>query len=99
MEYTVSTPAEVEALFNEAYYPGWHASACDGGACDALTVSRNHEGLLQIGLPAGDYKLIVQYETPGRVPGWAGFAVGLLAGIAFPVAWAIRRTRQKADSK
>ena len=99
MEYEVDSPTEVDALFNEASYEGWQASACDGDVCEPLEVGRNSEGLLQIGLPAGDYRLIVQYETPGRAVGWMGFAVGLLAMIAFPTALAIRRARQKADSK
>lgn len=94
--YDVSTEKTVTALFNEAYYPGWTATMCKEEACEAIEVDRSSLGLLETELPAGDYKLSLDYQTPGRTAGWVVFGLGLSIAVASSaaVAWSVRRKRE-----
>jgi hypothetical protein len=86
--FSVSTPRPLTAVLNEAYYPGWNAQACDG-ECAAIPVGASPEGLVEMALPPGDYRLSIEYRTPGRAVGWLLFGLGATlclvatAGIAF----------------
>ena len=73
--FSISAPRPLTAVLNEAYYPGWSARACDG-ECATVSVGSSHEGLIEIALPSGDYRLSIEYRTPGRAAGWLLFAAG-----------------------
>lgn len=73
--FSVSSPQPLTAVLNEAYYPGWSARACDG-ECAVIRVGPSPEGLAEIALPSGDYRLSIEYRTPGRAAGWLLFAAG-----------------------
>jgi hypothetical protein len=73
--FSISAPRPLTAVLNEAYYPGWSARACDD-ACATIRVGSSHEGLVEIALPSGSYRLSIEYRTPGRAPGWLLFAAG-----------------------
>lgn len=73
--FSISAPRPLTAVLNEAYYPGWSARACDD-ECATIRVGSSHEGLVEIALPSGNYRLSVEYRTPGRAAGWLLFAAG-----------------------
>lgn len=93
--FSVSAPRPLTAVLNEAYYPGWSARACDD-ECTALRVESSPEGLVQMALPSGDYRLSIEYRTPGRESGWLLFAAGavLCAVSTMTTALLLRRGRQ-----
>jgi hypothetical protein len=95
--YLVHAETPVEGLLNEAFYPGWKARACDASGCRELDTVHHDLGLVQVELPAGDYRLEVGYEAPGRAAGLALFYVGLGAALAALLAggFAARRTRRE----
>jgi hypothetical protein len=96
IEYDVSVDRPMTALFNEAYYRGWSASACvEGSACVDVPVSRSEAGLLEADLPEGDYRLVADYATPGRLAGWVLFGGGIAVGIAAPLALGWRASRER----
>jgi hypothetical protein len=92
-EYSVSVADQTPALLNESYYDGWIVAACtSGGECVTVPAESSDSGLLSLELPAGDYTLVLDYETPGRAAGWVLFALGvLLSGGAPVLTWAARR--------
>jgi hypothetical protein len=98
ISYDVTTDTGRTVILNEAYYDGWHATACDSdGACSDLTPVRSSLGVVQIDLPAGDYVLELEYRTPGRAISWVLFALGAFTAL-LPVAVAVV-TRQSARRK
>lgn len=97
--FSVSAPRSLTAVLNEAYYPGWSARACDDGCAD-LGVTASPEGLVEIALPSGGYRLSIEYRTPGRAQGWLLFAAGaaLCAGATAGTAF-VRRSRTAARGR
>lgn len=82
-EYEVEAQTEQSAVLNEAYFPGWEASACfEGERCEQLAVGASPTGLVQLELPSGSYTLELNYHTPGREIAWVlfWFGAGLCLG-------------------
>ncbi len=95
-EYQVSTGSAVSALFNEAYFQGWQATACfAAGECVGIEVSRSSWGLVGADLPSGEYTLDLDYVTPGRTAGWIAFGFGIALALAL-TGGAIVRNRARA---
>jgi hypothetical protein len=99
--FEVTAPQRLTAVLNEAYYPGWSARACDED-CVAVAVGPSNEGLVEMVLPSGDYRLSIEYRTPGRETGWLLFAAGTalciasVATTAFVRRWSARGRRRAA---
>ena len=97
--FSVSAPRPLTAVLNEAYYPGWTARAC-ADECAALRVGASPEGLLELALPAGEYRLSIEYRTPGRGAGWLLFAAGgACCVVATAVSGFVRRSRTSAPGR
>ena len=97
--FSVSAPRPLTAVLNEAYYPGWTARAC-ADECAALRVGASPEGLLELALPAGEYRLSIEYRTPGRGAGWLLFAAGAACCVvATAVSGFVRRSRTSAPGR
>ena len=96
--FSVSAPRPLTGVLNEAYYPGWSAQACDG-ECTTIRVASSPEGLVEIALPSGDYRLSIEYRTPGRAAGWLVFAAGAALCVVATAATAllVRRRRTTAS--
>ena len=78
--------------------------ACDDRACDDgcvdVRVAASPEGLVELALPAGDYRLSVEYRTPGRTTGWLLFIAGtVLCALATAATAFVRRTRSSASGR
>lgn len=97
--FSVAAPRPLTAVLNEAYYSGWSARACDG-ACATIGVGSSPEGLVEIALPSGDYRLSIEYRTPGRAAGWLLFTAGASLCVVATAATAfVRRRRTSAIGK
>jgi hypothetical protein len=97
LRYHVSSDADVTGIFNEAYYKGWHLTACtEDGECATLEPTRSELGLVQADLPSGDYMLELDYQTPGRPLSWVLFGLGIAIAIASSAAvlLSVRRERK-----
>ncbi len=84
LTYVLSAEAPRTVLFNESYYPGWHATACGGeGSCRELDVTQGGAGLVLVEVPAGSWDLVLEYETPGKTRDHVAFAAGaaLILGV------------------
>lgn len=78
--YRISSPRAVSVLTNEAYYGGWTASGCDDevqATCVDITVTPSEFGVVQLELPAGQYELRLDYQTPGGGWPWVTFWLGV----------------------
>jgi len=82
-EYQIATTADIVAGTNEAYYPGFTITAESRIDNQTLTLTPEMApgGFLAFELPAGDWNLHINYQTPGMglawVLWWVGFAVAL----------------------
>lgn len=77
--YHVATVEDVTIIFNEAYYPGFRLSACmtfPTGDCTDLPVEMAPSGAASSALEAGEWDLVLTYETPGQRAGWIAFWSG-----------------------
>lgn len=92
LTYELSSPGELDAIFNEAYYQGWTAEACADGSCRLLPVSRSAQGLVSVEVPEGTYQLHLNYVVSGASMGWVLFWSGVGSAVA-AVAWALVRRR------
>jgi len=101
LRYKVSGAAPVTALFNESYYKGWKLTACSAESrCTILDAERSSLGLVRADLPAGDYMLKLDYETPGRLMSWVLFALGLVIAIGSAISVSvIARRKRKLDER
>jgi len=96
--YRVSAPTAVVASLNEAYYPGWSAQVCEGGALDhCLTapVRGGVDGQVLVDIPAGDGLLTLRYHQPGLVLAWWMFTVGCALIVAWSGILALQRHRRR----
>jgi hypothetical protein len=87
--YEIVGTSSFTALANEAFYDGWAAVACDVSAldlCRDVPVGPSDFGVVQLELPAGHYKLHLEYRPPGSGWSWWSFWLGI-AGIAVSVLW------------
>lgn len=99
IDYKVSAPQSVHAIFNEPYYEGWSLKVCTSEKnCTQLAVQRDKTGLIQATLPQGQYIIELNYETPGRVVGWVLFWMGII--VVFVATFVLRRPHslKKADT-
>lgn len=79
--YDVVTSRDTTVVFNEAYYPGLTLSACSTSApttCLDLSVKMADSGAASVDLSAGEWELVLTYETPGQRVGWIAFWAGVL---------------------
>lgn len=95
LTYKFSSPTELNAIFNEAYYQGWSAEACIDGSCQELPVSRSAQGLVSVEVPEGSYLLHLDYVVRGAAAGWLLFWGGVVAAIASSSWVFVRRRNQK----
>ena len=84
--YRLEATLPTEVSLNEAYYPGWTATACsNSGVCTALEATPGTSGQIVLDLPAGKSILTLDYSLPGSTLSWAAFwgavfALALWAG-------------------
>ena len=79
--YHVATSSDTTVVFNEAYYPGLSLSACPtsgGTTCLDLPVEMAESGAASSVIGAGEWELVLVYETPGQSVGWIAFWAGVL---------------------
>ena len=85
--YRLAVTLPTEVSLNEAYYPGWTATACSSsGVCTALEATSGASGQIVLDLPAGESTLTLNYSLPGSTTSWAAFwgavaALALWAGV------------------
>lgn len=96
LEYRIGATRNVSTVFNEPFYRGWSAAACDE-RCVEVPVSRTELGLIRVDLPAGDYRIVLDYQAPGRFLGWVLFGVGIAiaAASAVGISWSLRNSRKQ----
>lgn len=99
LSYRVVADGPVAAVLNEAYFEGWHASRCSGSVCKDLEVARHDLGVVSMTLPAGEYVLELDYQTPGRDAGWLFFALGCVLIVAALAATLLKYTYRKSLRK
>jgi hypothetical protein len=100
LAYEITTDEAEPAILNEAYYPGWSATACvSDGVCSAVETTRSDLGVVRLDLPEGEYVLELTYRTPGRSVSWVLFALGVFSALLPPVVFAAARrsTRRKVQ--
>lgn len=74
----VSQEAQSVAL-NESFYKGWEAQACDqSGACSVLQVKAGPGENIEAEVPAGSYRLKLEYHQPYRTLMLTWFWVSVL---------------------
>ena len=93
LTYRFSSPGELDAIFNEAYYQGWTAEACVEEECQTLPVSRSAQGLVLVEVPEGDYLLQLNYVVRGASMGWILFWSGVASAVV-AAAWLLNRRRE-----
>lgn len=91
LAYEFSSPGKLDAIFNEAFYEGWTATACTDGACKPLAVTRSAQGLVSVEIPAGTYLLHLNYVVRGTSTGWALFWGGVVSAMAVMAGALLRR--------
>jgi hypothetical protein len=74
LELEVTAKAPARLLLHQYDYPGWQAWLDDSLP---LAVSANHQGLIQVWVPAGHHRLTLRLAP--RWPELAGYGVSLLA--------------------
>ena len=73
--HDISAPGATVMVFNEAYYPGWTATACPagGGPCADVAVSGGDGGQIVAAVPAGEWRVSFTYATPRQGAAWVLF--------------------------
>jgi len=91
-EYQIQTPRRFTARFHTLYFPGWRAYL--GGKPISASPS-SPEGLIEVELPAGEYRLLIRFEdTPvRRASGALSWASLLALGGASAYSWKLARKR------
>lgn len=80
---TVNAKTPATLVMHQYYYPGWQAWRDDG---TELSVSNTQNGLLQVQVPAGDYRLTVTLSA--RWPERLGYGLSLVTWLAWWLALA-----------
>lgn len=98
--YRVDVLDQTTVTLNEAFFPGWKATACvTAEQCHTLRVTGSEAGTIMLDLPAGQYDVTLQYEAPGRKTAWLLFSSGvLLAAVSAATTFLFSR-REKVSSK
>lgn len=96
---TLSSPATL--AFNESYYLGWHVhaeSTVGGGALD-LRAGRGPAGSTVVALPAGSWRVTLDYVPPGNRKAWLLFFAAVIAmPVIGPLSSILRRRDRAAGS-
>jgi len=105
--YTVESPADTLAIYQQLYYPGWQASvdgqpvevrAAVAAADDATWPTADMAGLVSFNIPAGTHTVRVWFgSTPLRSAGSAVSLIALAAVMGIAV-WQARRRRSEQNA-
>jgi hypothetical protein len=79
LRYDVRAEQPVTLVANEAWYPGWTATACPAdGECRDVDVTAAASSGLRLELPAGSWTVDLEYRLPGQTASFVAFGAGLL---------------------
>lgn len=99
--YRVSADETFAFHANEAYYAGWHVTACsvdEPDDCRAVKIRQGVHGELVGRVAAGEWNLTLRYSLPGMPTAWklfwAGVVVLLVGGVVAEVSHLVGRRRQ-----
>lgn len=91
IELAVEAPEPTTLTLHHFAYPGWQAS---DGSGNSLQVTHSEEGLLQVSLPRGQYRLILRLQP--QTAEQAGKAISALTLLFW--LWLLWQQRRKSGS-